>query len=344
MSYTPAQFRALWPEFAAPSWARWASIEDACFGIEPADPDLVRSVTGRETLPSAPVNECYIIAGRGAGKSRWCARLAVFMAVGRTYRRAPGERIYCGIFAPDRKQARVTFAYVLGLLREVPVLSGMIVRELRESIELSNGVTIEVITASKAAPRGRSYALAIVEEAAFLPSDDSTEPDVEVLRALRPALARVPGSLLAVVSSPYARRGALWQAHRSWYGLPSDEVLVVQADTRTLNPSFAVAEIERAYRDDPASAAAEYGAEFRSDVSGFVTREALDACTVPGRLEAAGHGEPAGRRPRGRRADAFRPRDQPAVPALPHRGPADAAAVAQGDDGETRSDGGDAGD
>jgi hypothetical protein len=37
-------------------------------------------------------------------------------------------------------------------------------------------------------------------------------------------------------------------------------------------------EIER----DAASAAAEYGAQFRSDIEGFVTREIVEACTAPG--------------------------------------------------------------
>jgi hypothetical protein len=86
----------------------------------------------------------------------------------------------------------------------VPALAELIVNETRDSVGLSNGVLVEVITASIAAPRGRAYALVIIEEAAFLPADASAHPDVEILRAVRPALARVPGSLLAVVSSPYA--------------------------------------------------------------------------------------------------------------------------------------------
>jgi len=192
--YTPQQFRLLWPEFDADSWAPWASIEDAVFGVEPEDTELVHQVTGRETLPVEQVSEFWAIVGRGGGKSRFCARLAVYFACGRSYKRVPGERIFVAIFAPDRKQAAVTFRYVLGLLQAHSALERMIIRDLRESIELDNGVTIEVITASKAAPRGRSYALAIVEEAAFLPSDDATDPDKELLRALRPALARVPGS------------------------------------------------------------------------------------------------------------------------------------------------------
>ena len=174
---------------------------------------------------------------------------------------------------------------MLGLVCAVPALERMVRRTLRESVELDNGVTIEVITASKAAPRGRSYALAIVEEAAFLPADDATDPDKELLRALRPALARVPGSLLAVVSSPFARRGELWNTWKKHYGKDSESVLVVQADTLTLNPAFDEREIERAYAEDPVAASAEYGAQFRTNVSGFISREAVEGCTVPGRRE-----------------------------------------------------------
>jgi hypothetical protein len=43
--------------------------------------------------------------------------------------------------------------------------------------------------------------------------------------------------------------------------------------------------IAEAYEADPAAAAAEYGAEFRRDIEGFVSREAVEACVVPGRFE-----------------------------------------------------------
>jgi hypothetical protein len=43
--------------------------------------------------------------------------------------------------------------------------------------------------------------------------------------------------------------------------------------------------IATAYEDDPAAAAAEYGAEFRRDVESFVAREAVEACVIPGRRE-----------------------------------------------------------
>jgi hypothetical protein len=53
-------------------------------------------------------------------------------------------------------------------------------------------------------------------------------------------------------------------------------VLVWQADTRTMNPTVPERVIAEAYERDPASAAAEYGAEFRSDVDTFLSRELVD--------------------------------------------------------------------
>jgi hypothetical protein len=257
-------FINLFAELRAPSWDGW------------------RKVFAR--LDNPTVREFYGIIGRGAGKSRIVSVLACYFA-SREYRRVPGESIYIGVFAPDRKQAGLTFRYILGLLRSVPALNALITDESKDSVELSNGIIIEVITASIAAPRGRAYALVIVEEAAFLPTDVSANPDVELLRAVRPALARVPGSLLVVVSSPYARRGVLWSAWQRYHNQPDGDVVLVQADTLSLNPTFDARAIDRAYADDPTSASAEYGAQFRSDVETYVQREAIEAVVVSNRLE-----------------------------------------------------------
>lgn len=260
------EFMHLFAEFRAPSWDGW------------------RAILARLT---EEVREFYAVVGRGAGKSRIVALLACFFA-SREYARAPGEFIYIGVFAPDRKQAAITFRYILGLLRSVPALAQLIVNETRDSLELSNGVIIEVITASLAAPRGRAYALAIVEEAAFLPTDDqSANPDVELLRAIRPAAARVPRSLVAVVSTPYALCGVIGTAYQRFHDQPDGDVVFVQADTLTLNPTFDRRAVETAYAEDPASAAAEYGGRFRSDLEGYVSPATLTRVVVAGRTELA---------------------------------------------------------
>jgi hypothetical protein len=145
------------------------------------------------------------------------------------------------------------------------------------SLDLSNRVTLEVHTASYRTTRGYTIVAALLDELAFWPTDDSAEPDREVINAIRPGMINIPGSMLLCASSPYARRGALFDAHRKHFGQDSN-VLVWQAGTRTMNPSVPQAIIDNAYEDDPASASAEYGAQFRSDVESYISRDAIETC------------------------------------------------------------------
>ena len=262
VAHTPGSLMQALPEFAAPSWSRWKEIV---------------SQVNKAT------REVWIICGRGAGKSRVTSIIAAAWA-SRRYKIVPGEKIFVQVIASDRKQAKITFSYISGLIQEHPDIFPKVERALIESIELENGVVIEVGTASIAAPRGRSYACVLVEEAAFL-AQDGANPDTEILRALRPGLARVPGSILCVLSSPYARKGELYRAYEKYHEGAPDNVVFVKAPTLELNPSFDREEVERALAEDPAGARAEYLAEFRTDVESFVTIEAVRACLVPGRTE-----------------------------------------------------------
>ena len=49
-----------------------------------------------------------------------------------------------------------------------------------------------------------------------------------------------------------------------------------------MNPTVSQRLIDEAMERDPASAAAEYGAQFRSDVESFIAREAVEACVALG--------------------------------------------------------------
>src|SRR5262249_41747594 len=147
----------------------------------------------------------------------------------------------------------------------------------------TNRVTIEVHTASFRAVRGYTAVAAICDEVAFWRTEESANPDTEIIAALRPAMATVPGGLLLGISSPYARRGILWEAYRAHYGREDAPVLVWQAPPRAMNPNLDAAVVQAAYEADPTAAAAEYGAEFRRDIESFVAREAIEACVVPGR-------------------------------------------------------------
>ena len=189
------------------------------------------------------------------------------------------------IIAADRRQARIILRYVTGALRSIDLLRPLIAEETAESVTLTNGVVIEVATASFRVTRGYSFAAVLADEVAFWRSDESANPDTEIITAVRPGLSSIPGALLMLASSPYSKRGILYSLFKRHYGRDDGRVLVWRGSTAEMNPSIDPELIAEAYADDPASASAEYGGEFRSDISAFVTRDAVDACTVVGRYE-----------------------------------------------------------
>lgn len=276
------------PWFKRGDWKPWRAFLAALFGLPMAADQLAlyRACTGREDAPDSAASEAWLVCGRRAGKSFILALVAVFLACFRDYRPflAPGERATIMVIAADRRQARTIVRYVRAMLTGIPMLARTIERETAESFDLANAVTIEVATASYRKTRGYTVAAALCDELAFWPAEDAAEPDYAILDALRPAMATIPGAMLLCASSPYARRGALWDAHRRYHGKPGP-ILVWQAATRRMNPSVPQRVIDEATERDPASAAAEFGAQFRSDVERLFTREAIEACIATGIFE-----------------------------------------------------------
>ncbi len=271
------------------TWRAWCAFLAALFGL-PLDAEqaaLFAQCTARSAPPAAPQREAWLVCGRRAGKSFVLALVAVFLACFREYRAhlGPGERATVMVIATDRKQARVITRYVRGLIFGAPMLARMVERETAESIDLDNAASVEVQTASYRTTRGYTLAAALCDEIAFWPTDDAAEPDYAVLDALRPGMATIPGAVLLCASSPYARRGALWDAFRRWWGKDDAPALVWRAATRTMNPTVPQHVIDDAVERDPASAGAEYLAEFRADIEAFIAREVVDAAVVPGRHE-----------------------------------------------------------
>jgi len=212
---------ALFAPWFAPesSWQAWRAFLAAPFGLplSEAGAALYRAHTGRQTLPDAPAREAWLVVGRRGGKSRVAALIAVYLACFRDHRTllAPGERGTMMVIAADRRQARVVFRYIAGLLDGVPMLAALVERRTKDAIHLVNGIVIEVHTANFRAVRGYTLIGAICDEIAFWRSDESANPDTEILNGLRPGMATVPGALLLCISSPYARRGALWEAYKA---------------------------------------------------------------------------------------------------------------------------------
>jgi Terminase large subunit, T4likevirus-type, N-terminal len=270
------------------SWSTWLTLVlPVLFGL-PIDAEklpLFQRCTGRTQLFQGPVTEAWFLCGRRSGKSRFLALIAVCIALFRDYRQyiAPGERPLVMILACDKDQAQTIFGYARALILETPMLASMIERETADTMDLTNGVSIGVHTSSYKSVRGRTLAAALCDEAAFWRSDDSRNPAEAVIRALRPALSTIPGAPLLVASSTYAQDGVLYDAYQKHHGKDTSSVLVWKADTLAMNPSFRKDVIDAAYATDAKDAAAEYGAEWLSDVRQFLPDELIDAAIMADR-------------------------------------------------------------
>ena len=272
--------------YAGASLATWRALLIAALGEEltEAERGLFFAVTGREREPLAPVAEFWGVIGRRGGKTRSMGVLTAYLAGCCDHRNVlgPGERGKVPLLAASTLQADQAFSFVSGIFRASPNLADLVEGSTSDTLSLATGIDVEVRPASFRTVRGITAVGAVADEIAFWRSDDSANPDREILKALRPALATT-GGLLACISSPHAKRGELYATFRRHFGPQGDpRILVAKAPSRTMNPSLSGGVVERAYADDPEAASAEYGAEFRGDLAVFVSRETLDAAVEVG--------------------------------------------------------------
>jgi hypothetical protein len=268
------------------TWHGWRSLLLAAMGepLKPEELATYRSLTEREQPPTERVSELVAVVGRRGGKSRAIATLLCYLSCLVDYRPrlASGEVGVALCIAPSQEQSKIVRDYCEGILEASPILRQLIRRSTSETIELTNRITISVRSASYRRLRGQTAICCVADEAAFWFNEDSSNPDFEILNAIRPSLATTHG-LLCVISSPYSRRGVLWDTYRNHFGASGNpSILVARAATRQLNPSLSQEFINREYEKDPIWAAAEYGAEFRTDIESFITSESIEACIDPG--------------------------------------------------------------
>ena len=266
------------------TWQVWLTVLCAAFALPLTAEQLqiFAAISGGRLPPTKQVRELWCVCGRRSGKSRTAALLAVFIALFLKHRRAPGERPMELVIAGSVDQAATVFSYVRGFIEASPSLAREAVAIKRHEIELGNGVVIAVHANSFRTVRGRSLVCAIFDETAFWKDETSATPDVEVYRAVLPALATTAGMLIGI-STPYRKLGLLYQKHRDHFAQNDDDVLVVQGASTIFNPSLSDAVIAAQRAADPVAAPAEWDAIFRSDIASFLDDELIDAAIEHGR-------------------------------------------------------------
>jgi hypothetical protein len=262
------------------SWLPWRVILIASMGekLDDAERTIFTQLTGREREPLQRVEELCAVIGRRGGKSRAMATLAAYIGGLCKHTLVRGEVGVVLLVAPDQRQARISLDYCHAAFEQSPILKQLIENKSSDTLSLTNGISIEVRAASFRRLRGPTYIAVIADECAFWLSENSANPDAEIINAVRPGLATTGGPLI-IASSPYAKRGILWETHRKHYGPKGDAlILVAQGASRDFNSTLKQSVVDRALERDPAAASAEYLAQFRTDIETFCSYEVVQSC------------------------------------------------------------------
>jgi len=263
------------------TWNNWLIFLKALFGLKLSKEEMkvFRKCTKLRKQPEERLREAWICSGRRSGKSRTISILACFLALFMDWSKhiSRGERPYIFIISPNKDQGQIILNYIRELLNLNDSLRSMIQRELSESIELTNGITISIKSASWRSTRGFSALAVILEEVCYFRWEtDSALRDKEIYRSLKPALSTIPVSLMIGISTPHSFQGLMAEKMKKHWGKSKGNVLCWKSSTLDMNPTIDKEEIKAAYKDDPEFARSEWGAEWRRDISSLLDIEAIE--------------------------------------------------------------------
>ena len=185
------------PPISARCWRAIAGRPGVCFliaivGEALTDDERVifRALTGRISEPLEPVQEFWAVIGRRGGKTRAMAILAALFGGLHRSQGHPGSRRTGRIplLAASVQQAANGLWFRRGRLRRCAELQRPCRRiDIRHAVSSKTGIDISVRPASFRTIGGITAVAVICDEIAFWRSDDSANPDKEILKALRPS-------------------------------------------------------------------------------------------------------------------------------------------------------------
>src|SRR5438445_2231589 len=223
------------------------------------------------------VETLLAVAGRRSGKTRSMAVLSTYLSCLCDWSDdlSLGERGLCLYLAPSERQALVAWRYTTAIVEHTPLLASLVLNKTSDTLSLKGGIDIEVAAASWRTVRGGTAIAVVLDEVAFLRSEGANT-DCDLITALRPSLATTSGPML-LTSSPADMTGIVYQTHKRHFGPGGDaHTLVIQSDSRSLNPTLSQRVVDRAYEDDAEAAAAEFGGQFRTSLAAYLARPLVE--------------------------------------------------------------------
>lgn len=246
-------------------------------------------------------NNIDLICGRRSGKTLLAAIIAIYCAISNNWkpflRKTPFATVL--ILSHSRDFSDEVLEVIRTLIQSSDILNRLINAEKKNTASTMNlkipwivkgtiqysRVQIKVAAASSKTTRGIASCAILCDEIAYWNlSENMTETDVKILKAVRPAMKQF-GSLAMLIklSSPGIRQGVLYGEYKSSRekALP-DSYAVFKAPTWMMNDIISEKELQDEYRLDKDGFDTEYRGNFTDSLSNFILPEFIDMSILKG--------------------------------------------------------------
>ena len=265
--------------------------------LSPAQAALLRAVYGEEQdaegckwvkkcargkRSTKEYNEVALVCGRRSGKSTLASGIACYEALlgGHEDYLSPGEPAVIAVISASLRQTSIIRRYIGAMLGRSPVLRDYIKNQTADSIELTNGVTIMTLPCSSRSIRGFAFPVVLADEIAYWSLEGYSDSDVDVMNAVRPAQGQFASPKLVMLSTPWIKKGVLWETFNRPRG-----ALVWQARTVDMNPSIPRAFLRKERARDPIAYKREYEGQFTSAINCLFAAADIDRAMRRGYAE-----------------------------------------------------------
>lgn len=244
-------------------------------------------------------NRVNLLCGRRAGKSTLASILALYSSVKVNWKpfltKTPVATIAILSHSVDFSQEILDI--LKNMVEDSPVLTRLIDTQKKntqstfhlkipflkddESIEYSR-VAIKVGAASKKTTRGKAVCTLLADEACWWAlNEDAAESDVEIFRAIRPALMQFGehGTIIKL-SSPAIKQGVMYEEWMRRAELT--DFIQLKAPSWMMNSILPQEEFVKEFKLDPDAFNTEIRANFVDSISNFISPEFVDMCVVKG--------------------------------------------------------------
>jgi hypothetical protein len=270
--------------------------------IEITEVELYKYFTGFDySFTGKKYNKINEIVGRRGGKTSIAAILSIYFSIITNWKPYLKKTPFASVVVLSHT---VTFSQevldlVKSLILESAILSRLQDRDSRDTQSefylkvpflqddnktiIYSRISIKVGAASKRTTRGRAVCVLIADEIShWNTSIDCKETDVEIFRAIRPALGQFADkAAIFKLSSPAGKMGLLYEEWERREEL-KDDIIQLQAPSWTMNNIVPDEVFKSDFKEDPDGFDTEYRAKFAESLSNFIQPEFLDMCVLKG--------------------------------------------------------------